>query len=311
MAFPQELITSVISEIDDVPTLRSCALASTRTLEPSQRRLFITVVLAARNLRRFRDTPHLPTYTKVLVIKSHRRWTYNDYYGDDDVGKALSQFTDVHTCTLDLNSGSYGWPHVKEPIQSHILSCFQRQPALKEIHILSGTWFPLSAGMEMARTARRVSFTLASLKADNKLPEAQNPDYEVPTPSAIALQDEITSDTLAWLGRSGFLRRTQHLSIILTPSDNSPPSISRFFEYTPSNLQRLSLLIPDLKSFNNIAPAALPLPDLPHLQYLEFTTQPPAHEWVLRTIAALLQHNLSSPPSAGSRIRGSTASRGS
>ncbi|KAF7347186.1 hypothetical protein MVEN_01473400 [Mycena venus] len=74
MAFiPQELIDAIVSGIDDMCSLKACALAGSMFRKPSQRTIFHSLelnklALLGRACRLFCDSPHIPAYITRLNI---------------------------------------------------------------------------------------------------------------------------------------------------------------------------------------------------------------------------------------------------
>ncbi|KAJ7432211.1 hypothetical protein B0H11DRAFT_820914 [Mycena galericulata] len=78
---PAELFDAIVGEVHDQPTLRSCALAATSFLSPSQRNIFRSLRLCRkssappgyRSLKDaaalFKASPHLGTYVRDLTIE--------------------------------------------------------------------------------------------------------------------------------------------------------------------------------------------------------------------------------------------------
>ncbi|KAJ7634527.1 hypothetical protein FB45DRAFT_1141631 [Roridomyces roridus] len=76
---PQELLDAVIDQVDDRPTLHSCALVSHAFLAPSQRNIFHSLYIGRRRVGSapgrlraagpfFTDSPHLALYVRNVTI---------------------------------------------------------------------------------------------------------------------------------------------------------------------------------------------------------------------------------------------------
>ncbi|KAF7321995.1 hypothetical protein MKEN_00722200 [Mycena kentingensis (nom. inval.)] len=289
---PQELINAIIDETNDAPTLGSCALASSRTREHSQRRLFKITPLRLRDRgylyqKAIVAAPHLAAYTEILVIQTRKHWVDRGQDGEDE-NKILSHLSNVRTCILNFSRDA-GWSHFQLKLKSVILSFLQRQRPLDEIHILGGR-MEVREFAELLASARasRVSFHYSSFEF---IRHGNPPSIEkdVPSPPFLALPRELGTIALELLARSGFFRNTLHLSITLdrTSSERYPQSFGRILQLASESgtLRRLTLVV-----YGRLGEESeLATMDLPNIEYLDFSVQQSTELWTFLAITALLE----------------------
>ncbi|KAF7322014.1 hypothetical protein MKEN_00724100 [Mycena kentingensis (nom. inval.)] len=295
---PQELINAIIDETVDVPTLKSCALASSRTREPSQRRLFkiAPLLLGHPGYRNAMETsPHLAAYTEVVVIQGRARWSDWGQVGHSE-DEILSQLSNVRTCVLDFSrpgAYSYQWARIQPAIQSVILSFLRRQRPLDEIHTVNADMGVLELVEILASArARRISLDGLFLRRSRD-GELENPliGKNVPSPPFLALPCDAPG-ALELLARSNFFRRTLHLSITL--------QLRRFklrdifgqilkFASESGKLQQLTLIA------DGPSDSELTTMDLPDIEYLHFIVQQSSKDWAFLAITTLLQRGPTTP----------------
>ncbi|KAJ7117013.1 hypothetical protein C8R44DRAFT_983324 [Mycena epipterygia] len=132
---PQELLEAIVLQIDDSDTLKSCSLAASNFLEPSQRRLFESLKLHGGNWPNliysawsgcFRDSPHLARY--VTTLKLDYPWipAHSDI---DSFQEVLAHLTNVQRFWID---GTYTkpiicWSKLPPGVSSALLDFIFRQ----------------------------------------------------------------------------------------------------------------------------------------------------------------------------------------
>ncbi|KAF7322006.1 hypothetical protein MKEN_00723300 [Mycena kentingensis (nom. inval.)] len=294
---PQELINAIIDDTTDVPTLKSCALASSRTRESSQRRLFKIAPLLLRDKGYFYEeaistSPHLAAYTEVVVIQARTRWSDWGQNGYSE-NRILSHLSNVRTCVLDFSRGlSCQWTYIQPAIKSVILSFLRRQRPLNEIHTFMGRLEALELIEVLAAArARRLSFDGLSL---TRIRDGENPliGKDVPSPPFLALPCDRDPGTLELLARSNFFRHTLHLSITLQLELYDLRNIfGRILKLASEsrNLRQLTLIA------DGPSNSQLTTMDLPDIDYLHFIVQRSSKHWALLVITALLQRGPTTP----------------
>ncbi|KAJ7247898.1 hypothetical protein B0H12DRAFT_733788 [Mycena haematopus] len=106
---PQEIVLAIVHQIDDIPSLKACALTGSMFRDASQRVLLRSLTLKG-NMRAIHtllvESPHFATYIRRLSIVF-------SFPGDrapadiktlqQNIQKIIVKLTNVHQCILDLN----------------------------------------------------------------------------------------------------------------------------------------------------------------------------------------------------------------
>ncbi|KAF7341012.1 hypothetical protein MSAN_02086900 [Mycena sanguinolenta] len=106
---PQELVQAIVHEIDDIPSLKACALAGPMFRGASQRVLLSSLTLRRRNAKtayaRFIESPHIAAYITRLRI-----WLEPIAVDGDNLPQSsnlqpiLDKLMNVRECAMTLNS---------------------------------------------------------------------------------------------------------------------------------------------------------------------------------------------------------------
>ncbi|KAJ7116967.1 hypothetical protein C8R44DRAFT_925769 [Mycena epipterygia] len=167
---PQELIEAIVLQIEEADTLKSCTLAASNFLEPSQRRLFESLELHGGNLYRpnltysawsgrFRDSPHLARYATTLKLDYPWIPTHSDI---DSFQEVLAHLTNVQRFWID---GTYTkpmicWSKLPPGVSSALLDFIFRQ-RLRRLDI-GFIWMPavVLSALQTAVPTLRISCTV-------------------------------------------------------------------------------------------------------------------------------------------------------
>ncbi|KAK7064647.1 hypothetical protein R3P38DRAFT_53511 [Favolaschia claudopus] len=112
-SLPQELIHTIISEIDGISSLKACALASTMFRDACQRILLHSLTLSADTnlptaaLGFLQKSPHIAAYITRLELKLD---LFADATETTSLYDILDRLENVRHCTVSGNS-SRGWNH--------------------------------------------------------------------------------------------------------------------------------------------------------------------------------------------------------
>ena len=153
---PQELIDSIISQLNDRKSLKACSLVASPFVLPSQRLLFHTIdldtpTLTPRNLKiyvRFLRiltlNPLLGTYVRSLRLGddsdnfgSSRSWTAHK-----NLPQLLQLLPRLEAFTLTFNSCEIQWTSIPEDVRAAFVRLF-RLPTLQAISLEVIRGFPL------------------------------------------------------------------------------------------------------------------------------------------------------------------------
>ncbi|KAJ7675646.1 hypothetical protein DFH06DRAFT_1122474 [Mycena polygramma] len=114
MLIPQELIEAILSEVEDMESLKACALVAPNFCVPTQRRLLSSLSLSLLPVHshctpqqaciRLRESPHVAQYITQLCV-------HTDEFPIDALEELLGKLTKVRKCTI-RNARSYPWSHV-------------------------------------------------------------------------------------------------------------------------------------------------------------------------------------------------------
>ncbi|KAJ7676955.1 hypothetical protein DFH06DRAFT_1169409 [Mycena polygramma] len=141
MAFiPQELVDSIIAELDDLDSLKTCSLAGPMFRDPSQRRLLRCITLtgwphndlrngncaAARTL--FDQSPHLAAYVQDLKI------LLNPGPDLDHLQDILLILKNVRRCIVDGHGQQFRWNNLNPGLAAAFVKFFSRQ-ALQDLRL--------------------------------------------------------------------------------------------------------------------------------------------------------------------------------
>ncbi|KAJ7740456.1 hypothetical protein DFH07DRAFT_67876 [Mycena maculata] len=161
MFLPQELLETILEQVNDGASLKRCALASKSLLVPSQRSLFRSLYLyTTANISHqpsgtcehacalFTSSPHLANYVRTLTLCMER------VEGHTAFERVLQMLHLINRLGLHGSSDSFRWDDMSPTLVSSILHAVQR-PALQCFHLKRIIGVPTSL-MFYAATAFRV-----------------------------------------------------------------------------------------------------------------------------------------------------------
>ncbi|KAJ6457248.1 hypothetical protein C8R45DRAFT_1110519 [Mycena sanguinolenta] len=134
-SLPQELVQAIVREIDDIPSLKACALAGSIFRDASQRMLLWSLTLAPGNVDKAQtllaESPHVATHITRLIIRSPKAGVIDTELEtvQQNIQAVLDQLTNVRQCIINGIHGSD---------TTFILTLFEflvRQP-LHELNVL-------------------------------------------------------------------------------------------------------------------------------------------------------------------------------
>ncbi|KAF7347189.1 hypothetical protein MVEN_01473700 [Mycena venus] len=257
---PQELVDAIVSEIDDVPSLKACALTGSVFRDPSQR-----ILLRSLSLNQdFRgsstlldESPHVNAYIICLTIRLDWNPSVTDIERFQEI---LVKLAIVRQCIMSGMGEEFRVGYHTPTFPSALL-CFLRRQPLQELNVLHWYNVPPAVILRFLATAPMVSFFNVYV----------NEDTEVPTPdaqqsSAKPLEElifEINANSVRMLfTQPRFKSHTKALRRLSLVA-RFDPSNSLIFD-TADTLQHIRL---DLGGFTA---GVLPLPPLPLLRSAEF-----------------------------------------
>jgi hypothetical protein len=160
---PQELVDTIVSELEDVASLKACSLAGSAFRSPSQRILLRSLTLEPTNYRAFsiflEESPHVATY--IICLHVHLPSSRSTSEEDEFFIQVLSRPANVRRCIVhgDL---IYDWTRLTPRMVSAVLGFLAQQP-LRELRVLDLGHIPLLAFSRLLSAAPTVSFHRASV----------------------------------------------------------------------------------------------------------------------------------------------------
>ncbi|KAJ7236047.1 hypothetical protein B0H12DRAFT_131279 [Mycena haematopus] len=158
-SLPQELLLAIIHEIDDIPSLKACALTGSMFRDASQRVLLRSLTLkgdmqAAHTL--LVESPHVATYITRLSI----RFPLSQGLGmakiealQPTIQKIMVKLVNVHQCILNF------WEDLDQTpaLVSTLFDFLERQP-LRELHVRDASGVSPASLLRLLTTAPVVFF---------------------------------------------------------------------------------------------------------------------------------------------------------
>ncbi|KAJ7675629.1 hypothetical protein DFH06DRAFT_663422 [Mycena polygramma] len=158
MLIPQELIEAILSEVEDMESLKACALVAPNFCVPTQRRLLSSLSLSLlpvyshctphQACLRLRESPHVAQYIIQLCVNT-------DEFSTDALEELLGKLTKVRKCTI-RNARSYPWSHIRWTTLPVIH--FARTQNLTELHVAYLKDIPSHVLALIVSSAPKVSF---------------------------------------------------------------------------------------------------------------------------------------------------------
>ncbi|KAF8142621.1 hypothetical protein K438DRAFT_1784583 [Mycena galopus ATCC 62051] len=291
---PQELLTSIVSEVDDIDSLKACSLARSGLRRASQRLLFWSFHVGGDPERPpssygpacvlLENSPHIAAY----IIRLHLILPHIGIIEPERLPQILSKLVNVHHCSF--TGGGYHWVDLAPGTAPVLFEFLSHQP-LQELHVENLYEIPPTPLLGLLTAAPRLALSYMSV-------ERKHVDLLVllPSPHASGLQrlaipwcsspwasDEITQ----FLTQPGFMSYTQSLRFLCTAVAHS-------------NANLIAGCANTLEHIRFTSPAgsrpALFLPRSPALRSVEINTAASLENdlvWFADTICPLLTGNSS------------------
>ncbi|KAJ6532409.1 hypothetical protein B0H19DRAFT_1241827 [Mycena capillaripes] len=176
LLLPQELIDSIVDEVHDIPTLKSCALAGSPCLRSSQRILLASLTLSPGSdgtripanysaaQMHLTESPHVASYVTQLTIQVSWHTSSAEV---EDLLQVLNLLTRVRLCILDGRKTLLHWGRELDCRLADAIPSFLLRQPLHELIVDSVMQLPLSTLARFLRTAAAVSFLCVYLDQDD------------------------------------------------------------------------------------------------------------------------------------------------
>ncbi|KAJ7483603.1 hypothetical protein FB451DRAFT_1439878 [Mycena latifolia] len=136
----QELLDTIISELEDGGSLKSCSVAGSLLRDTSQRILFQPVTSTSGITHNYEaaynflaGSPHIAGY--IARVKIQMPDILHGTPADvESLQQVLAKLMNVRRCTLDGTTSLFRWKHLAPPLASSLLDFIARQP-LRELHV--------------------------------------------------------------------------------------------------------------------------------------------------------------------------------
>ncbi|KAJ6457257.1 hypothetical protein C8R45DRAFT_565434 [Mycena sanguinolenta] len=272
---PPELIGLIVSEIEDVPTLKACSLTSSVFCESSRRILLRSIKLATQNSTHvlctlLDNSPHLAIYVTRIYLQL--RWDAPDIVFDH-LQQIFSKLTNVRQCSI------LGMFWFRDGHESALFNFLERQP-LRELnmHFIE---VPLAGILRLLSAAPTLYCTYILFKERVDDLEASS-SHNAPKIGSLML-DEHIGDLYKLLLRPQIKPYTQALrSLTMLAREDRD---SKLLFQAAGTLEDITLNLEFLRRSDIIL-----VPSLPRLRSLQFFMQFHNHTapWFLRLLIAFL-----------------------
>ncbi|KAF7345334.1 hypothetical protein MSAN_01910300 [Mycena sanguinolenta] len=168
---PPELVQTIVAEVDDIPSLKACALAASMFCNASQRILFrsftLEPILVPASSTILEESPHIASYITRLSIQLGT-------YIDDASNERLSQNLQKNFANLKLANvrqcimnGSFHCPKQTPTFVPALLDFLLRQP-LCELHVSSAVQVAPATILRLLTAAPVISFSEVYIEKHSK-----------------------------------------------------------------------------------------------------------------------------------------------
>ncbi|KAJ7775925.1 hypothetical protein DFH07DRAFT_936925 [Mycena maculata] len=161
-SIPQELIDTIIHEVEDADSLKACTLTASSLRDTSQRILFnsLTLMLPGQYSvwsTRLAESPHVAEYIRTLRLRISSR--HSQGFETQSLALVLGKLMNVRRCTIagDGDLAFRNWDQLGPFAQVAI--DFVRRQTLAELHLVFFNGLPLSVLALLVSCAPRVSFS--------------------------------------------------------------------------------------------------------------------------------------------------------
>ncbi|KAJ7094888.1 hypothetical protein C8R43DRAFT_964489 [Mycena crocata] len=281
---PQDIIDLIVNEIDDIESLKSCSLVSTRFRGASQRILLSSLTLS-RTWNHGKvactliiDSPHTAPYIKKLTLHLPS-WLPNGPAAARRLREAFNRLTNVRQLTIEGNMVS--WKSVS-PLASAILD-FIRQRELKKLHIRCVKSLPGPVLAALVTSSPVVSLTSVTppSEPDDLVGGVEAQGDDLPVSKLQQLRVENSEDACGVLATPEFtvcLRALRRLGLKQAPANSS------LISAVSAHLEHIYFELPT-NSFHASLP---PLPRLRTIHLVLDWGSSGRKQCLINTIAAIL-----------------------
>ncbi|KAJ7468241.1 hypothetical protein B0H11DRAFT_45646 [Mycena galericulata] len=303
-ATPQELIDSIICEVDDVKSLKACALTAHSFRNPSQRQLLHSLTLQLRdasigshtpspNYAEFctllEESPHVAVYIKRLTIRLYYHTSRGQW---KKLQTVLGKLGNVRWCKFGGHYNRIVWNELTSEMCAAFTDFFARQP-LRELHMyrISGIPPAVFLGSLEKRGADMLSGPYPGSSPEKVSGEDVSTSLPLYLPSMRDLiLDIATEDIYTLLVLPEFISHVAALRRV---------SIDPQYGHTKILIQAAADTLEHIHfscmHYEAIMEASIVLPHLPALRFLEAYIGFPTHHvtFLLDTISSILTSNTS------------------
>ncbi|KAJ7819740.1 hypothetical protein B0H13DRAFT_2452622 [Mycena leptocephala] len=293
MMIPQEIIDSILGEVDDVGSLKSCALVAPEFCQPSQRILLrsLTVESGYKDsdpsnytavFRLLSESPHIAVYIRELTIQLPVGHTA--LQDIETLRWILAKMTEVQHCTLTVKYiQDTRWSSLHPTLSSSILDFITKQ-RLRSITLACLQDITLPVLRRLITSTSRLH--CAFLGGDPQGKRLQ--DVERPCPPSLdcLILDSDSRYVTDLLARPESEARTRKLNRLAVTYANSMVFIRR----AAATLQHIRLNCAGVDIQSEIIPFEVPLPALRFIEIaLNFWNRD--EPWLIDLISRILTSN--------------------
>ncbi|KAJ7038768.1 hypothetical protein C8F04DRAFT_1179441 [Mycena alexandri] len=294
MTIPQEIVDEILGEVDDIESLKSCALVALKFCTPSQRILLhsLTVESGYKDshpsnytavLRLLTESPHIALYIRELTIKLPAGLTA--LQDIETLRWILAKMTKVQHCTLTVKYiQDTRWSSLNPILSSTILDFITKQ-RLRSITLACLPDIPLPVLLRLITSTSRLD--CAFLGGDLQGKKLQDLERLRPPSLDCLILDSDSRYVTDLLARPESEARTRNLIRLAMPYENSMVFIRR----AAVTLKQIRLDCRGLDIQSKIIPSEFsPLPSLRSVEIkLSFWNRD--EPWLIDLISCILTAN--------------------
>ncbi|KAJ7088331.1 hypothetical protein C8R44DRAFT_819436 [Mycena epipterygia] len=294
MIIPQEIVDSILGEVEDVESLKSCALVASNFCQPSQRILLrsLTVESGYKDQHPSNYTavfsllsksPHIAVYIKELTIRLPAGHTALQEI--ETLRWILAQMTKVQHCTLTVQYIlDTRWSSLHPTISSVVLDFITKQ-RLRSMIIACLQEIPLPVLLRLITSTPRLKF--AFLGGDSQRKRLQAVERPCPPSIDCLILDSDSKYVTDLLARPESEARTRNLNRLALPYEKSMVFICR----AAFTLKHIRLDCTRLYTESEIVP--FEFPPLPFLRSVEIALHfwNRDEPWLIDIISRILASN--------------------
>ncbi|KAJ7080033.1 hypothetical protein C8R44DRAFT_824482 [Mycena epipterygia] len=301
MIIPQEIIDSILGKVEDIGSLKSCALVASNFCQPSQRILLRSLTVASGYKHQhpsnytavfslLSKSPHIAVYIKELTIRLPAGHTALQEI--ETLRWILAQMTKVQHCTLTVQYiMDTRWSSLHPTLSSVLLDFITRQ-RLHSMTIACLEEIPLPVLLRFITSIPRLSFSFLGGDPQRESLQAVERPYP-PSIDCLILDSDskyVDSDSkyvTDLLARPESEARTRNLNRLALPYDKSMVFIRR----AAFTLKHIRLDCMGLHTKSEIIP--FEFPPLPSLRSVEMALHfwNRDEPWLIDVISRILASN--------------------